>query len=86
MTMIDNDWLNVLGDEFCKPYYKELYQFVKMENESRQSLRSSPALTSSKFKIQTSGSRRVFPRPRASASPEKCKSPDSIPDPLNKRP
>lgn len=36
MTMITNDWLDVLGDEFKKPYYKELYQFVKMEYNTKQ--------------------------------------------------
>lgn len=29
--MIDNDWLPFLKDEFSKPYYKELYYFVKKE-------------------------------------------------------
>lgn len=36
MAMIDNDWLEVLGVEFRKPYYKELYQFVKNEYDSTQ--------------------------------------------------
>lgn len=31
MAMIDNDWLEYIQDEFRKPYYKELYQFVKKE-------------------------------------------------------
>lgn len=31
MSMIENDWLEALGDEFRKPYYKELYEFVKQE-------------------------------------------------------
>ncbi|MCR5624154.1 MAG: uracil-DNA glycosylase [Lachnospiraceae bacterium] len=31
MSMIDNDWLEVLNSEFRKPYYKELYTFVKEE-------------------------------------------------------
>ena len=31
MGMIENDWLEELGEEFQKPYYKELYQFVKEE-------------------------------------------------------
>ena len=31
MAMIDNDWLLCLQDEFKKPYYKELYQFVRQE-------------------------------------------------------
>lgn len=32
--MIQNDWLDAIGDEFKKPYYKELYQFVKSEYSS----------------------------------------------------
>lgn len=31
MAMIQNDWLAAIGDEFKKPYYRELYQFVKQE-------------------------------------------------------
>lgn len=31
MAMITNDWLPALQEEFKKPYYKELYQFVKEE-------------------------------------------------------
>jgi len=31
MSMIENDWLTVLNEEFKKPYYKELYQFVRRE-------------------------------------------------------
>ena len=31
MAMIDNDWLPCLKNEFGKPYYKELYNFVKNE-------------------------------------------------------
>ena len=31
MAMIQNDWLDAIGGEFRKPYYKELYQFVKEE-------------------------------------------------------
>lgn len=31
MSMIQNDWLNAIEDEFHKPYYKQLYQFVKNE-------------------------------------------------------
>lgn len=31
MAMIDNDWLPAIGDEFKKPYYKDLYEFVKKE-------------------------------------------------------
>ena len=35
MSMIDNDWLVELKDEFSKPYYKELYNFVKNEYNTR---------------------------------------------------
>lgn len=31
MAMINNDWLDCIQDEFKKPYYKDLYQFVKKE-------------------------------------------------------
>ena len=31
MGMIQNDWLQAIGGEFKKPYYKELYSFVKQE-------------------------------------------------------
>lgn len=31
MAMIDNDWLPAIQGEFKKPYYKELFQFVKDE-------------------------------------------------------
>lgn len=31
MGMVTNDWAVSLGVEFKKPYYKELYQFVKQE-------------------------------------------------------
>lgn len=31
MAMIQNDWLDAIGGEFRKPYYKELYQIVKEE-------------------------------------------------------
>ena len=31
MSMIENDWLTELGQEFHKPYYKILYQFVLKE-------------------------------------------------------
>lgn len=34
MSAIDNDWLAAVGDEFHKPYYKELYEFVKAEYSS----------------------------------------------------
>lgn len=36
MGMINNDWLAELGDEFRKPYYKELYEFVKKEYNTTQ--------------------------------------------------
>lgn len=36
MAMIDNDWLTELGEEFRKPYYKELYEFVKVEYNTTQ--------------------------------------------------
>lgn len=36
MGMINNDWLEVLGEEFKKPYYKELYKFVVDEYNSTQ--------------------------------------------------
>ncbi|MCR5755389.1 MAG: uracil-DNA glycosylase [Acetatifactor sp.] len=36
MSMITNDWLTVLENEFSQPYYKELYQFVKSEYEHTQ--------------------------------------------------
>ncbi len=31
MSAIDNDWLDAISDEFKKPYYRELYGFVKEE-------------------------------------------------------
>ncbi len=31
MAAITNDWLNEIGNEFKKPYYKELYKFVLQE-------------------------------------------------------
>lgn len=31
MAMINNDWLTYIQDEFRKPYYKELYTFVRQE-------------------------------------------------------
>ena len=34
MGMIQNDWLAEIGGEFKKPYYRDLYQFVKnLRNE-----------------------------------------------------
>ena len=35
MSMIDNDWLPCIKQEFTKPYYKELYTFVKHEYDTR---------------------------------------------------
>lgn len=35
MAMIQNDWLPALQGEFRKPYYKELYDFVKEEYSTR---------------------------------------------------
>lgn len=35
MGMIANDWLEAVGGEFKKPYYKELYEFVKQEYSTR---------------------------------------------------
>ena len=32
---IQNDWLQAVGGEFRKPYYKELYDFVKEEYSTR---------------------------------------------------
>ena len=31
MSAITNDWMNAIGGEFRKPYYLELYKFVKSE-------------------------------------------------------
>ena len=36
MGMITNDWVSVLGDEFRKPYYVDLYKFVKQEYDTTQ--------------------------------------------------
>lgn len=35
MGAIQNDWLQAIGDEFGKPYYKQLYEFVKQEYSTR---------------------------------------------------
>lgn len=35
MAMIQNDWLDSIGGEFKKPYYRELYNFVKQEYSTR---------------------------------------------------
>ncbi len=36
MSMISNDWLAELGQEFKKPYYAKLYEFVKNEYNTKQ--------------------------------------------------
>ena len=36
MAMIQNDWLQALAPEFRKPYYKELFSFVKEEYSTTQ--------------------------------------------------
>ena len=36
MSMIQNDWLEPLNPEFRKPYYAELFQFVKEEYATRK--------------------------------------------------
>lgn len=36
MAMIDNDWLTELEAEFHKPYYRELYTFVRNEYNTTQ--------------------------------------------------
>lgn len=36
MAMIQNDWLTAIGSEFRKPYYRELFEFVKTEYNTRQ--------------------------------------------------
>lgn len=36
MSMIQNDWLPALKQEFSKPYYRELFQFVSNEYNSTQ--------------------------------------------------
>lgn len=35
MGMIQNDWLEAVGDEFKKPYYVQLYKFVREEYSTR---------------------------------------------------
>ena len=42
MGAIQNDWLQAVGEEFRKPYYKELYNFVK-EPTATLSLRTASA-------------------------------------------
>ena len=36
MGMIQNDWLTVLQEEFRKPYYAKLFQFIKEEYQTSQ--------------------------------------------------
>lgn len=36
MSAIANDWLPAIGAEFRKPYYKELYSFVREEYNTKQ--------------------------------------------------
>lgn len=36
MAMINNDWLPAIGEEFKKPYYAKLYQFIKEEYNTRK--------------------------------------------------
>ena len=36
MAVISNDWLEVLQDEFKKPYYKKLFQTVNQEYKTRR--------------------------------------------------
>ena len=36
MAAISNDWLEPISGEFRKPYYKKLYETVKMEYETRE--------------------------------------------------
>ena len=35
MSILTNDWLDSIGEEFKKPYYKELDQFVKEEYRNK---------------------------------------------------
>ena len=35
MGAIQNDWLEAVGEEFKKPYYRELYEFVKEEYNTK---------------------------------------------------
>ena len=35
MAAINNDWLDALKEEFKKPYYKKLYETVKLEYQTR---------------------------------------------------
>ena len=44
MAMITNDWLPAIQGEFKKPYYRELFQFVKEEYGLYFPMISNPAL------------------------------------------
>lgn len=35
MSMLENDWVEAVGEEFKKPYYAKLYKFVKEEYDTR---------------------------------------------------
>lgn len=35
MGMIENDWLQAVGGEFKKPYYAQLYKFIKEEYNTK---------------------------------------------------
>ena len=35
MAALENDWVLAIGEEFKKPYYKQLYEFVKEEYDTR---------------------------------------------------
>lgn len=35
MSMIDNDWLEAISQEFKKPYYARLYKFIREEYSTR---------------------------------------------------
>ena len=39
MSMITNDWLEAVDAEFKKPYYRNLYQFVKKSTAGRLCIR-----------------------------------------------
>ena len=35
MGMLENDWVEAIGEEFKKPYYSQLYQFIKDEYNTK---------------------------------------------------
>lgn len=35
MAVLQNDWVQAIGEEFKQPYYKQLYEFVKQEYSTR---------------------------------------------------